>query len=39
MSGYIEGTDRGQTTLFPERLEGAVICGRLLFCKGFLEQS
>lgn len=21
MSGYIEGTDRGQTTVFPERLE------------------
>ena len=21
MSGYIEGTDRGQSTLFPERLE------------------
>ncbi|WP_371038791.1 hypothetical protein [Rhodosalinus sp. FB01] len=24
MSGYIEGTDRGQSTLFPERLDDWV---------------
>jgi hypothetical protein len=25
MSGYIEGTDRDQTTLFPDRLEDWII--------------